>query len=50
LFAFDPQRHAILLVAGDKSASWDTWYRTNIPVADQRYAEHLAEQSAQGRD
>jgi hypothetical protein len=27
---------------GDKSGRWEWWYRTNIPVADQRYAEHLA--------
>lgn len=43
LFAFDPQRHAILLVAGDKSGSWRGWYERNIPVADQRFDEHLAE-------
>ncbi len=49
LFAFDPRRHAILLVAGDKSGSWDTWYRSNIPVADHRYTEHLAELGEQAR-
>ena len=43
LFVFDPRRHAILLVAGDKSGRWDAWYRTNIPVAEQRYAEHLTD-------
>jgi hypothetical protein len=42
LFAFDPHRHAIMLVAGDKSGCWDTWYRANVRMADQRYAEHLA--------
>lgn len=42
LFAFDPRRHAILLVAGDKAGSWKGWYKVNIPLADQRYAEHLA--------
>lgn len=41
LFAFDPQRHAILLLAGDKQGRWDKWYRTNIPIADGRYDEHL---------
>ena len=41
LFAFDPERRAILLVAGDKSDNWQQWYRTNIPVADDRYARHL---------
>lgn len=31
LFAFDPQRKAIFLVAGDKAGKWDKWYRVNIP-------------------
>lgn len=42
LFAFDPKRRAILLLAGDKQGRWDKWYRKNIPVADDRYDEHLA--------
>ncbi len=33
LFAFDPKRHAIMLLAGDKQGRWDKWYRENIPVA-----------------
>ncbi|MCP2290527.1 type II toxin-antitoxin system RelE/ParE family toxin [Nocardia amikacinitolerans] len=37
LFAFDPERQAILLVAGDKTGNWQGWYRENIPVAEQRY-------------
>lgn len=41
LFAFDPQRQAILLVAGDKAGSWKKWYKTNIPIADDRFDEHL---------
>jgi hypothetical protein len=41
LFAFDPDRLAILLVAGDKAANWQKWYRTNIPLADDRFTEHL---------
>ena len=31
LFAFDPRRQAILLVAGDKAGAWKKWYATNIP-------------------
>ena len=42
LFIFDPRRQAVLLVAGDKSGSWTTWYDKNIPLADERYAGHLA--------
>jgi hypothetical protein len=41
LFAFDPRREAIFLVAGDKSGNWDGWYREAVPLADSRYAEHL---------
>jgi hypothetical protein len=42
LFAFDPRRQAILLVAGDKAGNWKDWYVRNIPLADQRYCEHLS--------
>jgi hypothetical protein len=41
LFAFDPGREAIFLVAGDKSGNWEGWYREAVPLADERYAEHL---------
>ncbi|WP_405056352.1 type II toxin-antitoxin system RelE/ParE family toxin [Kribbella sp. NBC_01505] len=41
LFAFDPAREAIVLVAGDKSGRWESWYQTAIPLADERFAEHL---------
>lgn len=41
LFAFDPRRQAILLVAGDKSGAWKKWYAKNIPIADRRFDDHL---------
>ncbi|MCI1747977.1 MAG: type II toxin-antitoxin system RelE/ParE family toxin [Acidipropionibacterium sp.] len=41
LFAFDPKRRAILLVAGDKSGNWTRWYKKNIPVADALLDRHL---------
>ncbi|MFK4296645.1 hypothetical protein ABH924_001790 [Arthrobacter sp. GAS37] len=41
LFAFDPERHAILLVAGDKAGNWSKWYKTNIPIADDLFDDHL---------
>lgn len=43
LFAFDPQRKAILLVADNKAGQWKTWYKVNIPIADDRFAAHLNE-------
>ncbi len=41
LFAFDPERHAIFLLAGDKKGDWQRWYRKNIPVADDLFDDHL---------
>ncbi|MEU8187069.1 type II toxin-antitoxin system RelE/ParE family toxin [Micromonospora sp. WMMD712] len=41
IFAFDPRREAVFLVAGDKSGSWQSWYRTAVPLADERFQEHL---------
>ncbi|MFE2677828.1 type II toxin-antitoxin system RelE/ParE family toxin [Streptomyces hygroscopicus] len=43
LFAFDPVRRAVLLVAGDKAGNWQGWYDTNIPIAEKRYQAHLAD-------
>jgi hypothetical protein len=40
LFAFDTQRQAILLTGGDKSDNWTGWYKTNIPIADDRLDRH----------
>ncbi|WP_036961989.1 type II toxin-antitoxin system RelE/ParE family toxin [Pseudoclavibacter soli] len=41
LFAFDPERRAILLVAGDKRGNWKKWYTKSIAVADDRFDSHL---------
>ena len=41
LFAFDPRRHAVVLMAGDKTNDWRGWYQRNIPVADRAYDKHL---------
>lgn len=48
LFAFDPRRHAILLIGGDKSGEWAAWYRSGIPTADALYDTHLQELRDQG--
>ncbi|MBL7256250.1 type II toxin-antitoxin system RelE/ParE family toxin [Paractinoplanes lichenicola] len=47
IFAFDPVREALFLVAGDKSGRWQTWYRAAIPLADSRFAEHLTSLKAE---
>ncbi|KAA9108060.1 type II toxin-antitoxin system RelE/ParE family toxin [Microbacterium rhizomatis] len=41
LFGFDPNRQAILLVAGDKAGNWKSWYKTNIRVADDLFDAHI---------
>lgn len=41
LFAFDPNRRAVMLVGGDKTGTWNRWYRQAIPVAERLYADHL---------
>src|SRR6266700_4087084 len=42
LFIFDPQRRAVLLVAGEKAGNWTRWYRDAIKLAEDRYARYLA--------
>jgi hypothetical protein len=42
-FAFDPKRHAVLLVAGDKSGVKERrFYKALINKADERLGAHLA--------
>lgn len=41
LFAFDPERSGIMLIAGDKAGNWSRWYKKNIPLADDLFDDHL---------
>lgn len=41
LFVFDPSRRAVLLVGGDKSGAWKSWYVKAIKRAEYLYQEHL---------
>lgn len=41
LFAFDPERSAIMLIAGDKAGDWKRWHKRNIPLADDLFDGHL---------
>lgn len=43
LFAFDPWRSAILLLAGDKAGKWNRWYAEAIPRAERLYEIYLKE-------
>jgi hypothetical protein len=47
LFAFDPWRSSILLVAGDKAGRWTQWYREAIPSAEELYERYLQERAAE---
>ncbi|WP_083862371.1 type II toxin-antitoxin system RelE/ParE family toxin [Baaleninema simplex] len=40
LYAFDPNRTAILLVGGNKTGD-KRWYKKNICIAEQEYQSHL---------
>src|ERR1051325_31147 len=41
-FAFDPNRQAVLLVAGDKSGGSESkFYKRLLKAADERYSAHL---------
>ena len=46
LFAFDPDRAAILLVGGNKRGN-KRWYQVNVPLADGRFRAYL--ESVEGR-
>jgi hypothetical protein len=48
LYAFDPNRKAILLLGGDKTNNWVGWYRSNVPKADRLYDQHLGELGREG--
>ncbi|GAA1739114.1 hypothetical protein GCM10009809_38150 [Isoptericola hypogeus] len=50
LFAFDPERRAILLLGGDKQGRWQKWYRVNIPIADNLFDQHLAQLRERGKE
>ena len=48
LYAFNPERTAILLLGGDKTGD-DRWYEVNVPLADRLYERHVAELEAESK-
>jgi hypothetical protein len=42
LYAFDPNRDALLLIGGDKTGN-DRWYEIFVPVADRLYEKYLSD-------
>lgn len=47
LFIFDAEREAIILVAGDKAGRWNRWYQENVPLAEYRYEQYLADRKTE---
>ncbi|MBV9110447.1 MAG: type II toxin-antitoxin system RelE/ParE family toxin [Gemmatimonadetes bacterium] len=47
LYAFDPRRHAILLLGGDKTGD-ARWYERNVPRADALYSAYLDDLRKEG--
>jgi len=47
LYAFDPCRHIILLIGGNKT-DHKQWYTKFVPIADALYAQHLTELEKEG--
>lgn len=47
LFAFDADRSAIMLIAGDKAGNWTRWYKKNIPLADDLFDDHNSKLSGE---
>lgn len=47
LYAFDPRRHAILLIGGHKTGD-NRWYEKYVPKADILYDQHLIELKNEG--
>ena len=46
IFAFDPWRKSVLLVAGDKAGNWQQWYKDAIPLAEDRFKQYLEHRQA----
>lgn len=42
LYAFDPKRHALLILGGDKTGN-DRWYDENVPRAEKIFQQYLME-------
>lgn len=40
LYAFDPERKAVILLGGDKSKN-KNWYKKHVPLADKIYQEYI---------
>ena len=45
---FDPRRQMILLLGGDKSGEWNSWYESAVPEADDLYDDYLDELRKEG--
>lgn len=44
MYILDLRRNVVLLVAADKAGRWEAWYRTAIPLAEERYEDYLKQE------
>ena len=49
LFVFDPKQQGVIILGGDKTGD-KRWYKTNIPIAEKLYAEHLEKQKEEDEE
>jgi hypothetical protein len=49
LYAFDPERQALLLIGGNKAGD-KRWYRRMIPLAEAIFERHLETLAQEGND
>ncbi len=49
LYAFDPERQALLLIGGNKAGD-KRWYKRMIPLAETIFERHLATLAKEGND
>ena len=47
LYVFDPRRHAVLLMGGNKAGD-NRWYEFNVPRAENLYSKYLKELKKEG--
>lgn len=49
LFAFDPKRQAVIILAGNKQGN-KRWYEINIPIAEKLFTAYLEKQRKTDED
>jgi hypothetical protein len=48
LFAFDQDRTAVVLAAGNEGSDWTKWYSDSVPLAHSRFIHYLRKRTESG--